>query len=589
MSFLNSFYTRLHDPELGPRYQLGLVLGLALGLHMLSFAFGSYAKSYDAYTHMFLSSHWYHSWWLDFEPRWYTGFSIHSYPPFAHQMVALAAFVVGLEPALVIMMTLTLLGVGVGMYRYTRIWFAHEAALIAAGLVLLLPGLTMTTHLFGQYPNLVNLALTLNLLPYAARWLQGGRHSELLKGELLLIAAACTSLFSNFLGVFFFVLPLLFLKVAPGQGRQRLLRLGLLLFLGVGTLMLCLLPFLSYIQAYPVEQVSIPHGSRGNVLALNELNYFTFYGLYGFQLLCLPLLFVFSLRQRAHWGFAIAMAALFLFSLGGATELNRLIFRDLFDVLTFDRFAFWNDVMMTPLLAQGLFFLGFKLRHWSQEKNSKGGRVLQWTALILVSLFVLAGALINMASPFWKPLPRRLDVRAIAQVLEAPRFEGYRYLTLGLGSYNLSGLSTWSSRQTLDGNYNLARRLPELNDSPIGQLDDAKYYGEEGINTIAKLLLNPAKYHLKYVLLGDLFYTPLLQTAGWYQSATLPDGLMLWQSSLPVEPMPQQPEPQRPLHWRLFWGILPWSSFFLALLYIGYEAQRKGAHPTPVEAESVDA
>lgn len=550
-----------------PECQLAMVLGGVLSVHLIFLLFGTYVKSYDAFTHIFLASHWQQHWWQCFEPRWYTGFSIMSYPPFAHQLVALLAFVVGLQTSFVLMLLLSLAGIGLGMCRFTRLWFSHAVALVAAALVLLLPGLTMTTHLFGQFPNLVNLALTLNLLPYAARWLKGGPWQDLLKGELLLIAAACTSLFSNFSGILAFALPIFFLPVLQGAktteaedtNRYRR-RLAILLLLGFATLFVCLLPFFAYMQAHPVAQVSIPHASRGNVLAWKKVNYFTFYGLYGPQLLLLPLVLFEAFKRRETWGFGLSSLGLFLLSLGGSNPLNAYLLHSLFEILTFDRFAFWNGVLMTPLLA----LLAVQL--WqSLRQGAEWGRWLRGGVLFGLALSFLAFALVNMSSPFWKPLPRRLDTRALATYLDAPRFEHYRFLTLGLGSYNLSALSTWTSRQNLDGNYNLARRLPELNASPVGQLDDAKYYGEAGLNTVTQFLLNPEKYHLKYLILGDLFYTPLLQTCGWYQSDTLPDGLSLWQSSLPITPLPAEPQPESPLYWRLFWGLVPLMACAVAL------------------------
>lgn len=548
-----------------------LLLGGGLLLHFILLQAGSYQKSYDAYTHIFFASHWLDSWWNDFEPRWYTGFSVFTYPPFSHQLVAGSAKLIGLEPAFKLMQVLALAGMSLGMYRYTRIWFTHSVALLAAILCLFLPSLAMTVHLFGQFPNTVSLALVFHLLPYVDRWLKQGDWRDLLRGELLLIPAALTSLFANFLGIFFFALPILIVHIlASWRARNARLagQLVLLTLLGIGTLFGCLSPFFHYMQGHPFEQMQIPHASRDNVLLLNMDNYFMFYGLYGPYLLLLPAVLGYIFWQRKHWGFVFPILLLTLLSTGGTTPLNRLLLGSLFDVLTFDRFSFWLTLLLIPLSAKLLAY------SWQVLSQRLPSRAWLYTLASLSSGVYLGFFAINALSFCWRPLPEKLDLAPVIAVLQAERFQNTHYLTLGIGGNNLSALSTYLPNHSIDGNYNFARRIPELNQAPIALLDDTKYYGKPAIESLAKLILDPNKYHLKTILLKDQYYTPLLKSASWVKIQQLDQGLEIWQSLLDVTPIPD-PAPDPAPDWALWlWGIPACASFMGFLLWLAYDYRR---------------
>ena len=62
---------------------------LALCFHGPFVAAGFYRFSWDASTHMFFADHYRRSWFALWEPRWFGGFSVSSYPPLVHQLLAL--------------------------------------------------------------------------------------------------------------------------------------------------------------------------------------------------------------------------------------------------------------------------------------------------------------------------------------------------------------------------------------------------------------------------------------------------------------------------------------------------------------------
>lgn len=544
----------------------GALMLLALLAHLPFLLMGSYQNSYDAYTHLFFASHWQHDWWSDFEPRWYTGFSVFLYPPFSHQLLALPAHWLHLESTYIAVQTLTILFIMVGMYRYTRIWFAPATSYLAALLVVFQSSLAITIHLFGQYPNTVSLALILNLAPFIRRWVWCGHKLDFGISLFLTGPLIFTSLFSNAFGVIFFILPvvcdylyLLFQNkdsaIATGSGWRILW-----LFFGIATLAaICLSPFFYYLTTHPFEQMQIPHGSRDNVLLFNQDNFFGFYGLYGVFLVLLPLLIGYMFRQPHTLIFLPSIALLALFSTGGATPLNKLLLRGLFDVITFDRFSLWNTLLMTPLAAHVLIVM------WNRPLHLCLKHSLRLVGLASLGLLFLGLFLMGATSPFWKALPKPLPLHEVKYFLEQPEPSHYRFITLGFGGNNLSRLTGTLSTPTLDGNYNFARRIVELNQSPIALIDEAKYYGPQAVEALAKFLMHPAKYHLRYVFLRDHYYRPLLQTAGWQQTHSFNNQITLWQPSWTIPPIPHKPPPNSPWGLRLIWGLGPLGSLTIAL------------------------
>jgi uncharacterized membrane protein len=68
------------------RVQIALLI--AFLLHGFFILTARYRLSYDAYTHMLFANHYAENWFSLWEPRWYTGFTVVSYPPLIHQFTA---------------------------------------------------------------------------------------------------------------------------------------------------------------------------------------------------------------------------------------------------------------------------------------------------------------------------------------------------------------------------------------------------------------------------------------------------------------------------------------------------------------------
>lgn len=128
----------------------------------------------------FFGDHYARSWFDPWDSRWYTGFTLTSYPPGSQQTIALLSKLVGLGYAFVIAQTFALLMCTVGIYRFSKIWVSEEAAGYAALLFVFSSSITETVHVFGQLPTTFSLGFLLNALPFVYRWLDKGSWKMLL-------------------------------------------------------------------------------------------------------------------------------------------------------------------------------------------------------------------------------------------------------------------------------------------------------------------------------------------------------------------------------------------------------------------------
>ncbi|MDH3539338.1 MAG: hypothetical protein OEP52_05035, partial [Acidimicrobiia bacterium] len=92
-------------------------LALATLFHGTLLAMGSFRHTYDAYVHIFFADHYTRGWFTTWEPRWYTGFTVTSYPPGTHQLTALLSKLIGLEAGFAVVQLAGVLLVVVGVYR----------------------------------------------------------------------------------------------------------------------------------------------------------------------------------------------------------------------------------------------------------------------------------------------------------------------------------------------------------------------------------------------------------------------------------------------------------------------------------------
>ncbi len=145
---------------------------------------------------------------------------------------------------------------------------------------------------------------------------------------------------------------------------------------------------------------------------------------------------------------------------------------------------------------------------------------------------------------------------------------------------------------SIDGDYNSARLLPEMTAYGSGQLYNSKYYGLSGMESLRAVLKHANQYGLKYIFVRDRFYEPLLAFAGWRKAETYDNGNVTLWTKEDVPPAQQlefggfMPTEMQ----GILWGILPVGSSLLALFLVLLLPERRRVgntleFPTPSRVE----
>lgn len=579
-------------PLLGVNRNLLLALIIALAYHGVLIFF-TFKRTYDAYVHIFFADHYARAWFDHWDYRWYTGFTMTSYPPGSQQSIALLSSYVGLQNGFIVVQTLAVLLVILGVYRFSRLWVSEEAAGYGALLAVFASSITETVHVFGQLPTMFSLGFLLNSLPFVYRWLKA-RDGRALRAAWLLTAATTaghhvTTLF----GAIFFVTPVIVLaivealrtplldeapaqpqrvtrrnwrplvlrrlrRIAPPVGRAALYGVGLL-----SALVFVVLPYWLWSRSDPITQVPIPHASRDSFIQNLNAGLVFFVIPYGLALLAIPYAFYKGLTTRA-WPLALFMAVLMFLGTGGTTPFPRLLLGGAYQVLTLDRFTFWATILLLPLLGECVVSLshGGLAKYLREQLGERPRRAL--LAVLLVAYIVFSIFTANLTQ-FRRFQPDPIDMQPIVNFLEKDQHGRWRYMTLGFGD-QMAWLSAQTTATSPDGNYHSARRLPELTTTPVERLEGAKFRGIPGIGSLQQFLAVPEKYNLKYIFSNDQFYDPLLFFSGWHRLQRLENGIMVWERE-DIPPLPEVlPRREIPVWQRALWGIVPMSAIFAALL-----------------------
>ena len=166
---------------------------------------------------------------------------------------------------------------------------------------------------------------------------------------------------------------------------------------------------------------------------------------------------------------------------------------------------------------------------------------------------------------------------AVASWLNRDGHDKYRYVTLGFGN-KISRLAVATDATSVDGEWNSGRMLPELTSHGGGALTSSKYFGKEGLDALRAMLQHADHYGLKWVIVRDSYYDPLLSFAGWRPVDNLEDKTITIWSKDGVPPATPVNAPQMPPHWQgLMWGTLPFGSSMLAILVLLIPQRRRYA------------
>jgi hypothetical protein len=282
---------------------------------------------------------------------------------------------------------------------------------------------------------------------------------------------------------------------------------------------------------------------------------------YGAMILALPFIFwrgssVARLRPLL-FGFWVA----FLIGLGGTTPVGHILLGRAFEVITMERFSYWASLLALP-------FVGLL----ASELVSK------YRTPAVVGLTIAATATCGLAVAWstYRPADaENFSVSSCAAWLNRDGHDDYRYVTLGFGN-KIARLAVLTDASSVDGEWNSGRMLPELTSHGGGPLTSSKYFGAQGLDALRAILQHAHRYGLKWVLVRDPYYDPLLGFAGWRKVDSLNDNTISIWSKDGVPPATPVNAPQIPPHWQgMMWGILPMGSSVLAILLVLIPAEKR--------------
>ncbi len=570
-------------------FYLALISGLILHGGTLYFTFES---TYDAFVHLFFADHYAENWFENWDYQWYAGFTVTSYPPLVHQVIALLSKVVGLKGGFLIWSFFIILVFIRGVFFFSKIWVDEQAAAYAAILAVFSTSFGEALHIFGQLPSITGVAFLLNACPELYKWLRYNKTYHLISGLSILAITSSAHHVTTIFGMIFFVLPTLGLAVmnrcSERLGGEEHIHLKDIvvevikvlpkaILFGTLVIMITIIvifPYWYWSKSDPITQVPIPHGSRDSYLEVLSSGLVFFLIPWGMMLFFLPYLFRELIRKRNIFlGLSISLA--FLLGTGGTTPLPRMMLGETaFNILTLDRFTYWASLLALPFWGE--FFhqlLEGRYKTYLLEKTN----LFFWRA---VSVFLVAGVIVSALAVinfknFRAIQPRKIDPEPIVNFMSRDKHYEWRYLTLGFGD-QVAWLSSQTDALSIDGNYHSVRRLPEMTSRAVERLENAKYLGMEGVSSLQEFLTIPEKYQLKYIFSNDKFYDPLLFFSGWNKVRQLENNIVVWEKpDIPNLPS-VLPRKNIPDYQRLMWGIFPITCLLLGLiinLWVGLMAR----------------
>ena len=529
-----------------------------------------YRTSFDAYTHMFFADHYRLDWWSLWEPRWYTGFEINSYPPLVHQAIGLLSHLLGVEAAFALVFLTVLTAFPLGVYAFSRIFTGPATAGYAALGSAFLPSIYLSAHTFGQLPTLAGTLLALFAGAAFARYLRTG---ERLSGALAvaLIAVVMASHHGTLLFLPWLLLAIvLHLRISQNmEWRSLIIRVSLFTVFATLVALVVVWPFWGWGLGQEL-QTPIDHPSRHNFLT-DPFAIITFFlPMYGPLMVLIPFaLWFIGLRHRR--GLGIAFLGLFLFGLGGTTALPRWVFGAGWEWLTYDRFALWASIFLLPylgmlliplrrflprLLSLTINLVSSPIRQTRLERlfEYPNIRIRQVASMVAFGLLGLTSLITGTAQTIFHVQPPQVDMQPIVKYLEEEGRWQWRYLTFGFGN-QLAYLSRLTTATTIDGSYHTARNLPELRKSGIAQIDTA-FWTPVGVGALDPILERAQEHGVRWGFVHRSEYIPVLVRNGWSRITILKNGVQVWQNSNRSLPQPAQPVSSNQLA-EFLWGVLP--------------------------------
>ena len=539
---------------------------LAFICHGLFILTARYRLSYDAYTHMLFADHYAKDWFSLWDTRWYTGFEVVSYPPLIHQLIAIFIPVIGFDSAYALILWSVTTLYPLGVYAFSRIFTGKTSSAYAALVSAVMLPIYVTGHIFGQLPFLAATLLAMFSAATLVQFLREGRFYNLIL-SVSIVATTMAAHHATVLVQPFLIFAITIFQLNKLNWKTTLSRLAFFLTFAIPASILVIWPFWQW-GLHQQLQTPIDHLSRHNFFADPSSAIVFFFPFYLPIGVIIP--FLFNKWPLKFIGLQIAFVILFILGLGGTTSLPQLLFGKSWEWLTYDRFAFWASLTLTPFF--GILLIRFrkwiKTRPLTFLRNRFGLKLIPAPLQrILVTALIFSVFTCSAIGSWFTPLlfpvqPKPIDMQPIVSFLEAKDHYYWRYLTFGFGD-QFAYLSLLTDKAaTLDGSYHTARTIPELRNSGVGQIDTA-FWAATGIPAIGPILQVSGQYGVRWGFVNRSEYIPQLKKDGWVFIKYLKNGIQVWENPQFTFKPPVIP-PTNPFE-SFSWGFFPMISLAITL------------------------
>ena len=188
-----------------------LIVALLIGIafHGTSIFF-TLETTYDALIHLFFAEHYAGNWFEPWNDKWYTGFTVMSYPPLVHQSIAALSYVGGLKFGMFTVALISIILFITGVYRFSLLITSNKtAAGYAAILAVFSSSFVETLHIFGQLPSIIGISVLMHSLPEIYLWIKTGRYKYLFTSLSLIAVTVTSHHVTPIFGMIFFIFPLI--------------------------------------------------------------------------------------------------------------------------------------------------------------------------------------------------------------------------------------------------------------------------------------------------------------------------------------------------------------------------------------------
>ncbi|HEY3291977.1 MAG TPA: hypothetical protein VGK87_17755, partial [Anaerolineae bacterium] len=515
--------------------RLTVAVALAAVCQALLILSSRYLQSYDAYTHMFFADHYLHHWDTLWDERWYGGFTVVSYPPLVHQVMAVLATVTGIEVAYALVLFLVMVTLPVAVYAFARVFLEPESAGNAAIGAAVLPSFFLAAHVFGQLPTLGALLLALFSFAALASYLgTGSRISGALTVALFaaVVAAHHATLLFMPGGILAVIGHFMLTRALPL--RLMVKRLLLITLPALAACVFVIWPFWVWGMSQSM-QTPIDHLSRHNFISDPDALLLFFLPVYGLFILLIPYA-LYHLTHRQLAAPALVFIPLFVLGLGGTTPLPRLLFGTGWEWLTYDRFGLWASVMLLIFFGKAISVMGQWLSiHLPRcQKPDMTAFYMRIGAAFGVGLLALLAIGVGLFPTWFPTQPPQVDMRPIVNFLNSDNRAQWRYLTFGFGD-QWAAISLDTAATTIDGSYHTARQSPVMRSSGIGQIDSV-FWSDKGLAALAPILQMAQDQGVRWGFVDRREYEPVLVQQGWMFDQMLSNDIAVWEA--PNVPVP---------------------------------------------------